>query len=77
MTYEININKTVVGFTAVLEEHDGAPDAVGPESFVGHGFTEDEAREDLEQQLSDYERERQADYGDYLYEQAKDRRAGL
>lgn len=77
MSHEFFVDKTPVGWTATLEEFDGAPDAVGPESFVGHGATEGEAVNDLEEQLGEYEAERQADYGDYLYEQQKDRRQGL
>jgi len=65
------------GYISTLEEYDGAMDAVGPESFIGHGMTEQEAHDDLEQQLSEYAVEQEADRGDFLYEQMKDKRSGL
>lgn len=43
----------------------------------GRGKTEDIAADDLVDQLSVIAAENAADYGDYLYECWKDRRAGL
>ena len=75
--YEIIITQAWEGYIATLKEYDGESDTGGPESFFGVGATEQAAEDDLEQQLSDYEQDRQADLGDYLYEQMKDRRSGL
>jgi hypothetical protein len=74
---EVIITKSWEGYIAVLEEYDGAPDAVGPESFVGHGDTAAAALVDLKEQLSDYAVDQEADRVDFLYEQMKDKRSGL
>ena len=65
------------GFYAVTPDYDGAPVPIGPDSYIGYGQTETEAIDDLKQQLSDYYRDMAADYGDFLYEQRKDRKQGL
>ena len=57
---------------ATLEDYDGAPDAVGPTSFIGVGPTEDEAEQDLRDQLDTYAEENEADRGDYLYQKRKE-----
>jgi hypothetical protein len=71
--YEIIISYTGNGYSATIKDHDSAPDAIGPESFVGFGGTEEAAREDLEEQLSDHAQDLKADLGDFLYEQQKDK----
>jgi len=78
--YEIKTGHGNIGWWATLEEYDGAPDATGPESFLGSGKTEDDARADLEAQLSEWAAEvsewaaeERAERGEWEYEQWKDR----
>lgn len=44
-----------VYWSAVLDDYDGAPDAKGPSSRIGHGPTETAAVSDLLDQLLDIE----------------------
>lgn len=40
-------------WSAVLDGYDGAPDATGIYSMVGHGATEQEAIDDLKEQIEE------------------------
>lgn len=42
---------------AALDGYDGAPDASGPQTMIGHGATEEEAVADLTEQLAEWEEE--------------------
>jgi hypothetical protein len=44
-----------VYWMVTLESYDGAPDAKGPDSLMGWGLTEQEAVENLQEQLCECE----------------------
>jgi hypothetical protein len=46
-----------VYWSAVLADYDGAPDATGTNSLIGHGKTEDAAVADLLDKIRDFETE--------------------